>query len=179
MIIIQLNEQEQSHCHCCGKQLAGAESAVDTTKYYGQTSPNEAYTAKVLLPICGECKNRQKKRGVIIWTIMVILGLPPVITTIMQVDSLFDLCPLVFVGILVAFAAVMALGMLEKANGYKSISDYPVHDILTKYKWNSGDFKPDENSKGHPEIEDTLRDMLAELESQGYHVEESPYNDEG
>ena len=176
MITIQLSELEQSRCHCCGKQLAGTESEMDTTKYYGQTSPNEAYTARVLLPLCGECKNRQKKRGIIIWTIMVILGLPPVISTIMQLDSLFDLWPLVLVGILVVLAAAITLGAFESANGYKSIDDYPVHDILTKYKWEKGDFKPDKDSKGHPEIDDTLRDMLAELESQGYLVEESPYN---
>ena len=178
MIIIQLSQQEQSHCHCCGKQLSGAESAVDTTKYFGQTGPNEAYKAKVLLPICGECQSRQKKRSILIWTIMAILALPIVISAIKHIESLFDLWPLVFIGFLGVMAAVSVMALMEWSNGYKSVTDYPVHDILSKYKWEMGTFKPDENAKGHPEIDLTIKEMFAELESQGYKVEDSPYDED-
>lgn len=173
MITIQLSEQEQSRCHCCGKQLAGTESAVETTKYYGQTSPNEAYTAKVLMPVCGECKNRKKKRGIIIWTIMVIFGLPPVISTIMRTESLSDLRTLILVGVLEVVVVQVVKRTVESANGYKSITDYPVHDILIKYKWVMSGYEFDEYRYVDG---NTLRDMFAELESQGYLVEESPYN---
>ena len=178
MIIIQLSQQEQSYCHCCGKQLAGAESAIDTTLYYGQTGPNEAYKAKVLLPICSECQSRQKKRSILIWTIMGILALPTVISAIKHMESLFDLWPLVFIGILGVGAAVSIMALMEGANGYKSVANYPVHVILSKYKWEMGEFKPDEKSQGHPEIDETIHQLIDELKSEGYLVEDSPYDED-
>ena len=176
MLVIQPNEFTMSCCHRCGGRLAPKEGiSCEVAHFYGQTSPHEALKAVVVLPVCDECTRRKKKTGIAVGVVMAIIAIIPVVTTLKQALSLFDLWPLPVIVLWVALGAFfIAYFLLEFSCGYQAEFEGTHTEIIEKYKWKYGIFDPndDENkSKGCPEIVDTQEDMLAELEAAGYRWE--------